>query len=305
MTKAVKIALIIALVLIVAGGSICSIAVRQGVDIEKMFRDGQFSIDMGTSVDSEFVGGQGYSSAESFELDAAQLRRIEIAWVSGAVELRSGDGDRISVSEKADRSLAGDEQLRWKLENGTLFIRYCSPGRTNMPSKELNILLPGDVRLQDVEIVTVSADTVIKGLRLEDKLSCVSVSGEILAEGISCSKLSAVSVSGGLKVYGYARSFSTVNVSGDTEAELSGVYHIETESASGELKLKLAELPKELDAETASGDVRLFLPENSEFELDYESGSGDLHCEFELRRGEHLPEINVETASGDLHILAY
>ena len=89
-------------------------------------------------------------------------------------------------------------------------------------------------------------------------------------------------------------------------------------TASGDVKLFLAELTGDLSVSTASGEVTLKLPEDSSFAFDADTASGDIDTFFDdalqfSKRGDHAGgtvgnnasdmEVGVETASGDIRIL--
>ena len=88
--------------------------------------------------------------------------------------------------------------------------------------------------------------------------------------------------------------------------------YIEADSASGSVDVSCSEVLRELEVDTASGDVTLTVEKDAPFTLDFESGSGKLdnasaismdHRGDVHSRGVGGPKMEVDTASGDLQLM--
>ena len=218
------------------------------------------------------------------------IRRIEIQWISGSVRLEHWDGETVVLEETEPED--SDQLLRWRLVGDTLMVQYCAPGSyANLSEKDLVVKLPKS-GVEKIWVNTVSADCTAVDLELRD-LEISSTSGGLLVEGVF-EELSAETVSGEIDIQGAAR-------------------ELEVDTTSGDTKLALEQTPNELSYDGVSGDLRLTLPGERSFELETETVSGDVRCEFEAQGdGEHRfyssgtadapAELDLSTVSGDLEI---
>lgn len=222
-----------------------------------------------------------YANEDSFsvgavEAEAGNTNRLVIDWIAGSVTVETYDGDTISVSEPEQEK--EKNRLRWRQEGDTLTIRYCaSTGSGEVGSKDLTVKVPADLAstLRYVQINTVSADAYVSGLEI--------------------SELQFDSTSGNLEFSGWA-------------------WDTEVDTVSGTAELSFADTPDELSFDSTSGDLVLFLPDKRDFEVSFETVSGDFHNNFGTYRqhdGEmyfegtnrgKLAELEFDTVSGDVRI---
>ena len=103
------------------------------------------------------------------------------------------------------------------------------------------------------------------------------------------------------------------STSGDITATAVTARNVGVDTTSGKVTLELLNCPMELDVETTSGDVKLTLPADSGFRLEFDHASGDFeNSDFPLSRrggsyiaGDGSAEFSVDTTSGDLHIYSH
>lgn len=181
---------------------------------------------------------------------------------------------------------------------------------------------------KSVDIFTTSGDVKYKGVYGDISVEAVSGSIDITSDGAAKSTYLSSS-SGDVYVSGNTGFLTTSSVSGDTTGlhittpyvcasstsgevyMLGNISSAEVESVSGSITLDTAVCPESIDVDSTSGEVKLIIPENSSFELEFETSSGELSSDLPMKNngvhyieGSGLSEIDVETTSGDLSILA-
>lgn len=379
MKKSVKTALIVALVLVLAGAAVFGVAWALGARPVETLQSASlyfptrtvYNYDTGTQENGipRGFGSQTPVAADgTYTLSAEGVKNLDIDWLSGStrIVLDEKAGNRITLSESASGGIKREHALKYQVDQGTLTILYCSPGTTgNLPAKDLVITLPAGLadQLDSFKYSSASADLELSGLELSGSFSFESTSGSLDA-ALDCfaatlsstsgelsftgrySTLAGGSTSGVLRIDSLGSPLETIlsSVSGDiflsgscgrtslgtTSGKISGelsasslaasttsgdvalagsLGETEVETTSGQVSLTLTAAPRELEVDTLSGDVELFLPENSGFTLDFDTVSGYLDCAFSLlhQKGDYIAgdgamELSVETTSGSLRI---
>ena len=123
--------------------------------------------------------------------------------------------------------------------------------------------------------------------------------------------LSASSVSGSISLENCsADGLDLETVSGRMEAKGGDFGRIEVESVSGSAELACLTAPKQLNAETVSGRVRVWLPADAEFTARLSSVSGKLSSEIpglmsqnQLTSGSGANRYTFESVSGNVELL--
>lgn len=175
MKKSTKIVLITAAALIVLGIIISSISLKDGANIEVRREDGSTNsvgemineaIDKAGSyvmeqIDAANVTGSGdyvgerswneVSADNTYSVAADGVSSLDLAWIGGIVEIVPVSGDEIKISETCENPLDDETALCWRVENGTLEIKY-SARRDELPVKYLRIGLPETIELEDVAV---------------------------------------------------------------------------------------------------------------------------------------------------------
>ena len=133
------------------------------------------------------------------------------------------------------------------------------------------------------------------------------MSGGIRAGELRCEGLYISTVSGEAEIEGSMEKLRCSSTSGEIRASgLPEGCQVETDTVSGNTELRFEGCPGDIEADSVSGKVSLYLPGNMGFELDYDSVSGDLDCDFPQLRGVFgdrvMFSIDVDTTSGDLDI---
>lgn len=209
------------------------------------------------------------------EIDADMVQNMDIEWIAGNINIEYYDGDKISIGENEQTD--ENHKLRYKLDSGTLDIKYLKSGALRRSNgnfaKELTIYIPKDKVINNIDIESVSA-----GINSE----------------ITVSDFNAETVSGNINVQGIMNSADAETVSGNITFACPQVFsELSTESISGETQIII---PKDISgfyvtASSVSGRINADDFNISGKALDYTYGSGG-------------PEISFESVSGNLSIKA-
>ena len=271
-----------------------------------------------------------YEDADGYEIgDAAlagEVRRVEIQWMDGSVEIVEGDG--ASISERASRELPEDLRMRWRLEDGTLKIMYCNSGRWSIDGldKALTVTLPRTA-LESLNVTAVSADVRVPQLSARS-VECGTTSGDVSAALSGVSELRVRTISGAVNVtsmddagrvdvdstsgavglkLGQVDVLDAVTISGGLDVSAGHIRQMDAGTTSGDVLLKLAEGCDACTIRTISGDIALTLPEDAGLTLGFGTVSGQLNSEIALRSrdgvqiaGDGAQQFDVNTTSGGL-----
>ena len=183
--------------------------------------------------------------------------------------------------------------MRWLVEDGTLHIKFCKAGkiRINDLDKTLKLTLPKNLKLEEAEFETVSADITASELNAKD-VNFETVSGSVEA-----------------KLYG-VRSIDADSVSGDLDIIApDGPKGADIETTSGSVRMNLKKSIDDCEISTVSGKVTLLLPKKGNFTISYDTTSGDFDSDIEMIQkgskyvaGKGSDRFTVDTTSGDLRI---
>lgn len=221
-------------------------------------------------------------------VEQAGVRELEIQWTAGSVTIQPEDIDRIEFAETGD----DEHPMVWKLVQDRLVIRDYDGsnwmGWQDM-DKDLVIRVPRQWQPEEVDIQTASAQVTIQDLTA-GSLELNGVSGTTWLTGCQARELSVEGVSGKTEIQGKFGSVDVVTV-------------------SGECTVTLDEMSREVELESVSGDMTLVIPEGSGFTARWDSVSGDLRSDLEIRssggqyiRGDGSAKIDAESVSADLTI---
>jgi hypothetical protein len=242
------------------------------------------------------LGGTTYSDPDSYSVgsasvDAHHVENLKINWVGGSVRVEASPDHQIHITESKEYN--EDEQLRWKVSGDTLTIQYCKSGLRILDSlkKELVVSIPEALLncFDELKIDSVSASVSVSG-GVYSKINLDNVSGRVKMTDCTTKGLDMDTVSGNLDFAGVVHSVSFDSVSADCE-------------------LDLTETPREVNADTVSGNVTLRLPHDASFTAKVDSISGDVSTDFNVTRekkryvcGDGHNEFELDSVSGDLRI---
>ena len=258
--------------------------------------DGIFAVDAlwdGSSATYTFCtqaeGAAGYVS-ETFSVEPARVREIEVDWLGGSVMVVLTDDDSLSFAEMAYQDVPEEQRLSYALDGDTLKIDFCRSGHllSSSPEKQLVLSIPRSLTLEKFEADTTAAAVNVTGLHTQT----VDIS----------------TVSGGVDLAAEAYEID-ISTTGGCAAVDADFYQLDFSAVSGSLTLTM-QRAAEVDAETVSGGVTIHLPPSSYgFALDFESVSGTPEIAFNANGGNghwtygaKASTLNIDTVSGNLNL---
>lgn len=251
------------------------------------------------------------------------ISEINVDWVTGLVEIDvNSDYETISIEESYKKTLEEDQKLRYKLSNGTLYVKYRNSSASKVDvglEKSLVIKVPASVNgLAKIVASTVSSSVKVKGNYKNavcsplSEINLTSTSGVISLGGFNATNLNVKSVSGNVTIK--TCQISTINI--DTTS--GGVYTqdivgstLVVKTVSGSSKLKFNKPISDVSVKSTSGSVELILPESIVgYEVKFNTKSGKYSSEFEEKSDDNkksfgsgiASSMQVETVSGNLAI---
>lgn len=264
--------------------------------------------------------GYSYSNESSYTKGggeiSADIDTIEVNWISGSINVSKYEGDKIIISESANKSLDDDELLRYKVVDGNLIIQYAKSSRSfnfllnNIPSKSLELKIPASIAesLIELEIDSVSANIYLSDIT-SNEFNIDNVSGRTEVSNITGGNCNISSVSGSIK-YNNAmlNTLDVETISGNVYFN-GAAFYIDSETVSGKITMDLLNTPKEFESESVSGNVSITIPENDGFTAKYDTVSGDFNSNFSTQHSKHSviyknggASFNFDSVSGDFTI---
>ena len=231
----------------------------------------------------------GYVS-ETFSVEPARVREIEVDWLGGSVMVVLTDDNSLSFAEMAYQDVPEEQRLSYALDGDTLKIDFCRSGHllSSSPEKQLVLSIPRGLTLEKFEADTTAAAVNVTGLHTQT----VDIS----------------TVSGGVDLAAEAYEID-ISTTGGCAAVDADFYQLDFSTVSGSLTLTM-QRAAEVDAETVSGGVTIHLPPSSYgFALDFETVSGTPEIAFDANGGDghwtygdKASTLTVDTASGNLSL---
>lgn len=234
-------------------------------------------------------GAAGYVS-ETFSVEPARVREIEVDWLGGSVMVVLTDDDSLSFAEMAYQDVPEEQRLSYALDGDTLKIDFCRSGHllSSSPEKQLVLSIPRGLTLEKFEADTTAAAVNVTGLHTQT----VDIS----------------TVSGGVDLAAEAYEID-ISTTGGCAAVDADFYQLDFSAVSGSLNLTMHRAA-EVEAETTSGGVTIHLPPSAYgFVLDFETVSGTPEIAFDANGGDghwtygdKASTLNIDTVSGNLNL---
>lgn len=216
------------------------------------------------SFTTSFTTSGEYSSSENGEPVnvSAEIRKLNIHWASGSVKIQPADIDTIQFQESG--SFSEDGQMLWKQSGDTLDIYYSKPELKSSlfasSSKKLTMFVPRQWRCDGLSLDVASADILVENLSA-DEVDIDSASGECEFVNCTVSELDIDTASG------------KIQYSGTLDA-------LDCDAASASFTGRLDNTPDSIRMDSASGDLKITLPQDSGFRVEVDSLSGKFHTDF-------------------------
>lgn len=249
----------------------------------------------GCSSQGIYLGGG--TEMGNASVDAKSVKNLSVSWAAGSVDVSVVDdasGDTIELVETAATGMTRAQQMRWSVSGDTLKVDYGSWWSCFMlGQKRLEVRIPERYAksLGNVTVDGASGYYRVSGIGC-DALNLKLASGEIDADDLAAASLSVDVASGQARVEG---SFSN---------------RVSTKTASGQLDVVcLDTAPKQVDADLASGQASVALPEGTGFSAKVDKASGGFTSAFETTQqggsyvhGDGSTSIGVHIASGQFSL---
>lgn len=269
-----------------------AILVLTGVLITGLLAD-MFITDASSYVENLPVAFDGVTSQGA--VGAEDVLNLDIEWVAGSITIQHAENtDQITIAETGNDN--EKYAMVYSVTGNTLNIQYCkesikfpSLGINVSVTKDLLITVPADWTCDELSIVTASADLYISDMKINE-IDFDGASGVCRFDNCTVGKISMDSASGDLDFSGF-------------------LYKLDFDGASANCRISVSNVPTEIDIDSASGDLELYLPENCGFICTLSSMSGNFESDFETtrRNGSHVHgdascKIEVDAMSGNVRI---
>ena len=264
-------------------------------------------------------GGSTYTYANSAQYLAASdfrvsdgIDRIDVDWICGDVSIVPAEGDEIYIYEIADVSANGYGTMRYRIKDGTIYIKFREPGRfKKFADKTLVIEVPESMSyLISLDISSVSALVACEqGMTFSDT-DIETVSGMVSLSDFNTSKLEVETVSGEVMVNGAVKNVDINTVSGDigvtAEEDCSS---ISTDTVSGRIGVETYGTFSDIEIATVSGDVAFRMRSGSPRDISIDTVSGNVDVNgvqakhgYSSSDADGFGNVEIETTSGDVKV---
>ncbi len=282
----------------------------------------------GCNIGNFYSNANKYTSGDREITD--EISQIDINWTSGSVSVSRYDKDTVSITETCSDKLEDSKKVHTWVDGKKLRVQYSKSGESfwfKSYDKKLEIKIPKDMKLDDLDFDGSSSDINLDELEAEHIRIDVS-SGDVKVTDCSAKTIDADSSSGNVTIEqkGESDSISADSSSGKVRitAEKVGKISVDTSSgraavdvkeaktvkidtSSGDSELSVDKIPSNVSIDTSSGDVKIYVPEDSEFEAEVDTSSGDVDSEFAMSekndtytKGSGGNKMSIDTSSGDV-----
>jgi DUF4097 and DUF4098 domain-containing protein YvlB len=232
-----------------------------------------------------------------YELLIPKDAHLKIETTSGNVEVQNVDGSlEVKTVSGNIKIMTAKNNVKCKTISGNMYLEKIS-GDIDIKSTS------GDVRIQDVD----------------GSIDAVSVSGDMNYKKI-IGNVDLKTTSGDFRVADIKGSIDAESVSGDMNfTSSSKISEIDIDTISGDISVQGILAPNgSYTLDSHSGTIRIKIPPESNFELQTNTSSGVIDCDFELEEhvlsdrkrlhgiaGKGGASLDISTYSGDIRIQKY
>lgn len=245
-------------------------------------------------------------------LSLADIRNIEVSYVSEHIALFPATGEELIVREYMNR----DEPALFasvSIKDGNILIKNGVRQGVFGLRSHIEVYLP-ESYAGSLRLTTVGGGVDAAGSWKLAAFTGQTVSGEVNVNSVEAAMIRLSSTSGSVKVARAAGELTLHSVSGSVkveQAEGSGSF----KTTSGGVRVNFTNLNGRVDASSISGGVRLTLPADASFEFDGRSVSGGIYTGFDSqltfqRRNkahgfvgeEPYHQVRASSTSGSIHV---
>jgi hypothetical protein len=230
--------------------------------------------------------------------DDSPTARVEVHEVDGQPLLVTWDGSTLQISHVKDK-------------NGNLWESVKALGQDKgRRSARVSISVPATT---DISASTVSAETLITGVRARVKAS--TVTGAITLDDIT-GNVDANTVSGDIECHALSGDFKGNTVSGELTVQASRLGQINLNTVSADVTLDLTDGRAQIQSYSVSGDVTVRIPRGGGFDVAARTAAGQvvidgqsMHGNAQHQRGGILSEgdkalvVKANSVSGNVVVL--
>lgn len=218
------------------------------------------------------------------------------------VEAIRGDLEDLKV-EQHGRDIVIETRKRRFGRDDEYDIRVAAPFGTDVDANVASADLDAGGRLATLEVNTASGD--VRAAEVERDVKIRSASGDVLLARVG-GRADVNTASGDVQIGSAAAGGTIRSASGDIRIG-EAAKRVSVQTASGDLEVE-AIAEGEIDAKTASGDVRVGIRQGSRLTIDARSLSGETTSEIELGSVENSGDgpvvwVKATTMSGDVRIV--
>jgi hypothetical protein len=227
--------------------------------------------------------------------DDSPTARLEVQEVSGPPLTVDWDGWTLSISHVKDKGGLWESVKSFGLDKGRRRAR-------------ISISVPATT---DINANTVSAETLIDGVRANVKTN--TVSGDLTLADI-VGDIDAKTLSGDIECHALEGDFSGNTLSGSLTVQTSRLRKIKVNTVSGDMALDLTDGAVQIQSNSVSGDVTVRIPPGSGYDvaahtasgqivIDGKSMNGDTPSSGRLSDGDKALVIKANSVSGNVVVL--
>lgn len=236
---------------------------------------------------------------EIAKLPAEQVKALDIQLHNGDVNVSVAAQETVEVSGRPE------EEIEVRLDDdGVLYIRQGTTASSTvafgrgLARTDVELSLPEKI-WEFVRINTVNGDVEFEDMLEANELYIQTVSGDICADHACCPQITLKSISGDIDGDELAGNVLADTKSGDItlsgsfvevkagsmsgDVDISGTADlVNCSSMSGDVDAEIETLPRELRADSKSGDCCVRIPDGQGFHVSLRTVSGDMNTDFEL-----------------------
>lgn len=258
------------------------------------------------------------------KIDLTDIEKLKIELESSDVNVFFTEESEVKVTQYSYKELKGDEVFKVDKSSSSITISkknnihfhffYANQVVFDvyipkMYEKDLEIkTVSGDIKtndnlkFEDLKIYSTSGDIKIGDIQAEN-INIETVSGDIELQNLLEDTIKLKTVSGDISVESAKGKIEAKTTSGNIEIEkIEG--KVELTSTSGDIESKDFKVTENSKVKTTSGNVKMYLNEESNCEIRTKSTSGDVTFPNGRNVMGHEPyvELNIQTTSGDIEL---